>query len=171
MRSPPPALERITPGNALVYKTIRLTALRDSPSAFGGTYARESELSDADWIQRAADWGGERSMGYLAMDSGAGCGIAAAFLDEHDPLTAHLRSMWVAPTHRRAGVGRSLIDAIDAWARGRGARALRLMVTSSNHSAIEFYKRNGFSMTGNTKPYPNDPALIEYEMSRPVLAL
>jgi ribosomal protein S18 acetylase RimI-like enzyme len=155
MRSPSPALERITPGNASVFKTIRLKALRDSPSAFGGTYARESELS----------------VGYLAMDSGSGCGIVAAFLDERDPLTAHLISMWVAPTHRRAGVGRSLIDAIDAWARGRGAHALRLMVTSSNHSAIEFYKRNGFSMTGNTKPYPNDPALIEYEMSRPVLAL
>jgi ribosomal protein S18 acetylase RimI-like enzyme len=168
MQLPPPSLERITPGNSSVFKAIRLTALQDSPSAFGGTYARESELSDADWLKRAADWGGARSVGYLAMDSGSGCGIVAAFLDERDPLTAHLISMWVAPTHRRAGIGRSLIAAIDAWARTRGTHALRLMVTSSNQSAIEFYKRNGFSMTGNTKPYPNDPTLLEYEMSRAI---
>jgi len=42
------------------------------------------------------------------------------------------------------------------------------MVTSSNHAAMEFYGRLGFSMTGRTEPYPNDPALMEYEMSRRV---
>jgi ribosomal protein S18 acetylase RimI-like enzyme len=42
------------------------------------------------------------------------------------------------------------------------------MVTSNNHAAIEFYERMGFSMTGNTEPYPNDPLIIEYEMSQVV---
>jgi ribosomal protein S18 acetylase RimI-like enzyme len=40
------------------------------------------------------------------------------------------------------------------------------MVTSCNQDAVEFYMRIGFSMTGRTEPYPNDPALVEYEMSR-----
>jgi len=44
-------------------------------------------------------------------------------------------------------------------------RALLLMVTSNNRTPIEFYERMGFSMTGNTEPYPNDPSVIEYEMS------
>ncbi|PYY15895.1 MAG: GNAT family N-acetyltransferase, partial [Acidobacteria bacterium] len=66
------------------------------------------------------------------------------------------------------GVGRLLVGAILDWARQRGARTLRLMVTSNNEPAISFYQRLGFTLTGRTEPYPNDPALIEYEMSRSI---
>lgn len=164
-----PVLEPISPANAMLFKDVRLTALLDSPKAFGGTYATESQLSDADWVARAGKWSSGRSAGYLAIENGRACGIAAAFLDEHDPLKAHLISMWVAPTHRRLGLGRALIDAIYSWAAGRESHLLQCMVIDSNNGVIEFYKRNGFSMTGHTETYPNDPTLIEYEMSRPVL--
>lgn len=160
-----PALEQITQTNVLAYKTIRLWALRESPRAFGSTYARESQFSDADWIQRVANLNTERSVGYLAVEDGRYCGIAGGFLDVQDPLRAELVSMWVAPTVRRSGVGGALIDAVRSWSKLRGAHTLQLMVTSENHSAIQFYERNGFSMTGHTEPYPNDPALFEYEMS------
>ena len=53
--------------------------------------------------------------------------------------------MWTAPTHRRQGVGRLLVGAILDWARQRGARTLRLMVTSNNEPAISFYQRLGFT--------------------------
>ena len=161
-------LEQISPKNALTYKRIRLQALQDSPLAFGSTYAKESQISDADWFKRAADWSSDRSIGYLAIGRGAPCGIIAAFLDQDDRSKVHLVSMWVSPSHRRGGIGRTLVEAIQAWARRQGANLLQLMVTNSNHAAIEFYKRNGFTMTGNTEPYPNDPALFEYEMSQPL---
>jgi len=166
-----PAIEQISRSNALIFKDVRLRALQDSPTAFGSTYARESQLSDSDWLKRAADWSSNRSVGYLAMDDGAPCGIVAAFLNETDPFKAHLVSMWVAPTHRRVGVGRTLVTAVQSWAITRGARLLQLTVTSSNRAAIEFYVQNGFSMTGNTEPYSNDPTLIEYEMSRTITAM
>jgi ribosomal protein S18 acetylase RimI-like enzyme len=44
--------------------------------------------------------------------------------------------------------------------------ALKLMVTSSNQPAIQFYERLGFTMTGRVQPYPNDPGLSEYEMEK-----
>ena len=161
-----PVLEQITQANVLAYKTTRLWALRDSPRSFGSTYARESQFSDADWVQRTANLNTERSVGYLAVDRGSYCGIAGAFLDQEDPRRAELVSMWVAPTARRTGVGGVLIDAIRSWSKMRGVHTLQLMVTSENLSAIKFYERNGFSMTGHTEPYPNDPALFEYEMSQ-----
>ena len=43
-----------------------------------------------------------------------------------------------------------------------------LMVTSNNEAALRFYEQLGFNRTGRTEPYPNDPALIEYEMSRQI---
>src|SRR5450756_1677617 len=111
-----PILEPIAPNNAADFKSVRLRALQDAPSAFGSTYARESMLSDAEWLQRAASWNGERSVGYLAKDQGVVCGIVAAYLDEHNPLQVHIISTWVAPEDRRTGLGRTLIEAIQTWA-------------------------------------------------------
>ena len=32
-------------------------------------------------------------------------------------------------------------------------------------TAIHFYERLGFALTGRTEPYPNDPSLKELEMA------
>ena len=102
------------------------------------------------------------------MDGDTACGIAGSFLDQNDATRAHLLSMWTAPTHRQQGIGRLLVNDVLNWARGRDARTLQLMVTSNNEPAIRFYQRLGFTRTGRTEPYPNDPGVIEYEMSRPI---
>jgi ribosomal protein S18 acetylase RimI-like enzyme len=159
------SLERVMAQNVAVFRDVRLRALQDTPQAFGSTYARESQFSDEEWLQRVWRWNGESGIGYLAMEGGHGCGIAGVLLEE-DGACAHLVSMWVAPTHRKCGTGRLLLTEIAGWSRQRGVHVLRLMVTSSNESAIQFYQRLGFSRTGRTEPYPNDPALIEYEMSK-----
>lgn len=148
------------------FKTARLTALRDTPTAFGSTYAKESQLSDADWVRRVSAWNSNRSVCFLAMEENAACGIVAGRTDENDPHKAHLLSMWVAPTHRRASVGSRLVQAVEVWAKNLGIHELQLMVTSQNRAAKSFYERLGFTRTGRTEPYPNDPALIEYEMAK-----
>jgi ribosomal protein S18 acetylase RimI-like enzyme len=159
-------IEPITATNAAAFRTVRLLALQNSPGAFSGTYARESVLTDAEWNQRIETWNGDCGIGYLAAEDGAWCGIAGALLDAQDTSTAQLLSMWVAPGHRRSGVGKALVDAIEAWARSRAVQTLRLMVTSHNPAAIDFYTRIGFTMTGRTGPYPNDRAVFEYEMAK-----
>jgi ribosomal protein S18 acetylase RimI-like enzyme len=161
-------IEPITLSNISVFKAVRLRALKDSPGAFGSTYARESEFEDAEWTNRALRWNGERGVGFVALDGDTGCGIAGAFLDPEVPLQAQLVSMWTAPTHRRHGIGRQLVNEVDNWARKSGARTLCLMVTSNNETAQRFYARLGFARTGRTEPYPNDPIVVEYEMSRSI---
>jgi ribosomal protein S18 acetylase RimI-like enzyme len=160
------AIRSITPQDAMLFKAVRLGALQDTPSAFGSTYAEESQLSDAQWLNRATNWSGEFRVMLLAMDGNEVCGIAGSYVDPNDATRAQLISMWTAPTHRQRGIGRLLISEVLAWARQRDVRTLQLMVTSSNETAIRFYEGLGFTRTGRTEPYPNDPALIEYEMSR-----
>jgi ribosomal protein S18 acetylase RimI-like enzyme len=162
------SIHRITPLIAVAFKATRLRALQDAPYAFGSTYARESEFSDAEWLARTERWNGERGVGFLAMDYEVACGIAGSFLDDADARRAELVSMWMAPTHRRQGTGRLLVNAVLTWAHSRKARFLHLMVTSTNQPAIQFYEELGFTKTGRTEPYPNDPAVTEYEMSRPI---
>jgi ribosomal protein S18 acetylase RimI-like enzyme len=163
------SIEPITAQNVWVFKAVRLRALKEDPHAFGSTYAKESQLPDSDWMRRVARWNGKTGIGFLAMDDSVACGMAGSLLDENAGRSAVLISMWTAPTHRKRGVGRLLVNEVISWARGRKARVLRLMVVGNNDSAIRFYERLGFTRTGRTQPYPNDPALIEYEMSREIL--
>lgn len=162
-------IEPITLQNISIFKDVRLRALQESPYAFGSTYAREIQFDDAEWARRAGRWNGDRGVGYVAMDGTTACGIAGSLLDEKDPTSAQLVSMWTAPTHRQRGVGRLLVNEVLNWAHGRNVRIVLLMVTSNNDSAIRFYDRLGFTKTGRTEPYPNNPNVFEYEMSRRVL--
>lgn len=158
----------ITSQNASLFKTVRLRALQDAPYAFSATYGKESQFDDAEWLRRIERMNGERGIGFVAMDGETVCGILGAFLDASDATQAQLVSMWTAPAHRQQGVGRLLVNEVLAWARRREARTLLLMVTSNNEPAMRFYEKLGFARTGRTEPYPNDPAVLEYEMARPI---
>lgn len=153
---------------ALMFKDVRLRALKDTPLAFSSTYAKESQFPDEEWVRRSHRWNGEEAILYLAYDdadSKRACGIAGCFAEDEDGVPrAHVISMWVDPQYRRAGVGSLLIDGLKTWARERGLRGLTLLVTSVNEGAIDFYERIGFQKSGEIKPYPNDSSLFEYEM-------
>lgn len=160
-------IESITRDNVAAFKSVRLAALKESPLAFGSTYAREAAFDEAEWLKRLERWNGERGIGFLAMDGEVGCGIAGALIEE-DESRATLVSMWTAPTYRKDGVGRMLVDAVLAWAESRGVKTLDLLVTGVNGGAMRFYERLGFVKTGRTQAYPIDPSITEYEMARPV---
>lgn len=146
------------------FRTVRLRALKEDPTAFASTYAKESQLPESDWPKVVTKWNGNDAVCYLGMDEGMPCGIIAGFFDKNDPQMAYVASMWVAPTHRRTGLGTMLMNAVQRWAQELGAGELHLMVTSKNATAISFYEQRGFTFTGTTGPYANDPTLFEYEM-------
>jgi ribosomal protein S18 acetylase RimI-like enzyme len=159
-------LEQLSPPLAAHLKRVRLSALRDTPSAFSSTYARESKRSNGDWIRLASGWTSGQSVFYIAMDEGAPCGMIASRFDEIAPRRAWVLSMWVAPSHRRSGLGARLMDEVERWARNLAICELHLHVTSNNSTAQTFYEKCGFTHTGITQPYENDPALFEYEMAK-----
>jgi ribosomal protein S18 acetylase RimI-like enzyme len=163
-----PSLEPLTAHLAGALKTVRLRALQEDPTAFGSTYAKEAQLSDDEWLERVTTWNSGNSACYLAMEESVPCGIIAGYLDKNDPQRAHVVSMWVAPTHRRTGLGSALIEKIEMWARGLQARELFLLVTSNNAAAFRFYERCGFAANGYTEPYPNDPDVVACGMIKPL---
>jgi ribosomal protein S18 acetylase RimI-like enzyme len=161
-------VEPITLQNLPLFKEVRLRALQEAPYAFGSTYAREAAFTDSEWAARLHRWNGVGGVGFIAVDGGSPCGIAGTLVDEKNPERADLVSMWTAPSHRKTGVGRQLVNQVLEWAAERNVSALLLMVTSNNAGAIRFYEKLGFARTGRTEPYPNDPAVTEYEMSRSI---
>jgi ribosomal protein S18 acetylase RimI-like enzyme len=161
----------MTASDSAVLRDTRLRALRDTPLAFGSTYAKESILTDEQWAERAVKWTEPgRSCAFLAFDSSSGacCGIVAGHREPETFQRVNIYSMWVAPEIRRQGVGRRLIECLEQWARQHEASELQLNATETNLSAIELYRRCGFEMTGETEPYPNAPNLVEFVMRKPI---
>ncbi|UKJ65938.1 GNAT family N-acetyltransferase [Cellulosimicrobium cellulans] len=70
------------------------------------------------------------------------------------------------PGARGTGVARALLRSADALAVELGARTLALWVTATNDRALRLYERAGFARTGETKPLPSDPRLLEVRMVR-----
>ena len=162
------AVLSITAAEAMLFREIRLRALQDSPDAFSSNYAAEACLTDREWVKRVAQWTGAGSVAFVALDDGVACGVAAGYLQKDDPTRVRLVSLWTAPTHRRRGLGRMLVERVAGWAQANRARTVCLLVTSSNEPAMRFYQCLGFTRTGHAQPYPNDPALLEYGMAREI---
>jgi putative acetyltransferase len=70
-----------------------------------------------------------------------GCG-ALRMLDGE---TAELKRMYVAPAARGTGLGRRLVDALEAEARALGVRRLVLETGTRQHAALALYRATGFA--------------------------
>jgi GNAT superfamily N-acetyltransferase len=67
---------------------------------------------------------------------------------EHDRPAAKIGALIVAEARRREGIGRALVEALDAEARARGCGLLFLTTSARRTDAHEFYKRVGLAETG-----------------------
>jgi len=143
-------VRELSPDDWRLWRTLRLAALAEAPSAFGS---------------RLADWQGEgdREARWRDRLGVAGSYNIVAMLDD-DPVgmaggvpgqtsdTAELISMWVAPSARGHGVGDVLMQRIEQWALGNAVRVLRLNIAADNPGAERLYRRNGYAYTGEDGP-------------------
>ena len=67
---------------------------------------------------------------------------------ERDRPAAKIGALIVDAAHRRDGVGRALVEAVEAEARSRGCGVLFLTAAASRDDAHVFYERVGFEQTG-----------------------
>lgn len=146
---------------------LRLRALADAPDSFRRTLAEAREQA-ALWPelarQAAADPGQE---GWLAEDDGVPVGQAFSRLSE-DGTTVHIYAMWVAPEARGRGVGKALLEAIEAWGRDRGSRRGYLAVTAGNAAAEGLYRGAGYEPTGDREPLREGTDLECVWMAKPL---
>lgn len=66
---------------------------------------------------------------------------------------AEVLTLAVAPSARRQGIARALIEDLFERARRAGARGIGLEVASDNQAARRLYERCGFAQTGRRRGY------------------
>ena len=74
-------------------------------------------------------------------DRPVGCGAVRLI----DPATAELKRMYVEPERRGEGIGRALVDALEAEARRLGATRVVLETGIRQTAALALYARCGFT--------------------------
>jgi len=162
-------LRRVEAGDGLLFKSVRLAALEESPDAFGSTHAAEAAWSDPEWAERAAAGSiGASSITVFAEGSQGVVGLVGGYRATNSSTTVEVVSMWVSPSARRVGVGRALVAAVIDWARNTGASEVALWVTEGNAAAERLYAAMGFTATGVAAPLPSNPSLVELRMAMPL---
>ena len=102
---------------------LELRAVRLSAHAYGPHLAehlvKESAAEASFWRQRAEKGAlGETMATFIARESNGFVGVVDGFLSD-DGRTVEIGGMWVSPSLRRSGIGRSLLAAVCAWASQR----------------------------------------------------
>lgn len=111
----------------------------------GRPFRKRFPLSQEEWARYREVMQEGSSLG--AYDGGKLVGVALAERREWN------RSLWVweigvAATHRRRGIGSALIRELTRRARASGLRVLVCETQTTNVPAIDFYRRNGFTLDG-----------------------
>jgi GNAT superfamily N-acetyltransferase len=122
----------------MVNRLLAPPALRD---AFETYIAR----SLAEEMDRVAAYYAERSGGFwVAWQEDALAGMFG--LEAVPPDAMELRRMYVAPSARRGGIGRTMLRFAEDEARRRGAARLELSTSELQPAAVALYRQAGFRL-------------------------
>jgi DNA-binding MarR family transcriptional regulator/GNAT superfamily N-acetyltransferase len=95
--------------------------------------------------------------GYCVVARLRGLPIGCGALKLHGAAPAELKRMWVDPGSRGLGVGRRLLECLEALSRENAVTVLRLETNRALGEAIGLYRRAGFAEVApfNDEPYAN----------------
>ena len=69
----------------------------------------------------------------------------------------YLGMLTVSPELQAGGIGRTLLEATENQARAQHCRAITMTVIPQRTELLAWYQRRGYSPTGETQPFPDDP--------------
>lgn len=151
-------IRRVAEDDWALVRDVRLRALREDPSVFGSSLAREEMFKESHWrmrVRTVSTW--------VALDgTGTPRGIVSMLLEPGSPADdRHVVALWVAPEVRRQGIGWRLLDTVRLAAVAEDARTVSLWMVDDNHAAGDLYVRAGFARTGERHELQRDPERIE----------
>lgn len=71
--------------------------------------------------------------------------IVASAMVGHDGHRGTMYYVAVDPAHRGRGLGRSIVEAAEAWLKARGVWKTNLLVRAGNEQVLSFYERMGYA--------------------------
>jgi RimJ/RimL family protein N-acetyltransferase len=143
----PVVLRTLQQADTPAFRTLRLRALEESPSAFGADLQDERAMALGAMAARIAP-GDNDGSGVLGAFDGDDLVAVAGLHRQHGAKNRHIAFIWsvyVAPGYRGTGLGRRLLQrTIDLAREIDGLRRVNLTVNASNAAAFDLYRSLGF---------------------------
>ena len=144
MNDDPPRLQPLTADQVDAVSALARTVWQATYSPLISQAQIEIMLADRYAAARIlAQLGDPRHAWWIAQQRSALIGFAHAALDGTD---CKLDKLYVRPDSQRQGIGLTLLQAVQNWARQHQARRLWLQVNRGNTQAIAAYKKYGFHL-------------------------
>lgn len=135
----------VAPDDWRQLRNIRLEALRTAPEAFCTTHEEAVCRPDDFWRKRAGQDGEGDALTVLAVDDGRAVGMATGILHDGDTTRdVEVLAVFVSDEVRGEGTADAILDFIESWAVGRGAKVAQLLVEEMNARARRFYEKRDF---------------------------
>jgi ribosomal protein S18 acetylase RimI-like enzyme len=160
-------IRRIGASEGSVVKSVRLRSLATDPSSFASTYAREAAFAEDEWTDWAAgDASGNEKTTLFALRLREPVGLVAAYRDEAQRNLFHVVAMWVAPEARREGIGRRLLDEVEAWIASAGGECVQLSVADQAVAALRLCDAAGYGPDGERSESPHTPGVSHVSLRK-----
>jgi len=144
----------IRPGkeyDLLVFRELRLEALRTNPEAFGADYDSNFSLPLEAWSERLPPKAAsDLSQIFFAVHEGSLIGMSGIYRT-NSPKTRHsatIFGVYVQPGWRGFHIAEGLVAACLDWAQDMRLYNVKLGVVTTNSAAIRCYSRCGFRVYG-----------------------
>jgi len=131
----------------MVATVFRVATSADVPAMeacrVGDTDAGEADWRMAAYLDGRHHPGQARAprIGFIAVGDQRVIGYIAGHLTRRYRCDGEVQYLYVAPAHRRSGVGRALVRKLADWFLPQGAK--KVCVNAADDSAAEFYRRIG----------------------------
>lgn len=145
----PMHIRRLVPADAPAYRSLRLAALRESPTAFSSSYADECDTPLSTIEAHMAPDSGRIRFG--AFDGDELVGVVGVGRESAHKLhhKAFVGGMVVVPAWRGKGIGRQLLaQALSCADAMPGLCQVTLTITAGNAAAMALYASMGFRVFG-----------------------
>jgi len=137
----------------LVHSRIRPLQTADAAAAADILReAPEAVFWPAASVKEVLQW-----QGVVALASETKGQVSGFLIGRQTGDEAEILNLALAARHRRKGEGGALLTAAMGELRIRGVSRVFLEVRESNHIAMAFYRKHGFSKSGRREGYYRDP--------------
>ena len=142
-------IRRLTPADSDAFRSLRLAALQDTPSAFGSSYEEEVAFPTSVIEARLAEKPDRGPFGAFDGDELVGMVALGRESVRHLSHKALIWGMYVTPRARSRGIGRRLLQEALSLARSvPDIRQVNLSVNAANLGAVKLYESSGFETFG-----------------------
>ena len=141
----------LEPKDAVIYREIRLAALKENPEAFSSSYEEEKEYPLESFKNRLNF---DHFFTFGAFVENKLVGVVTLLVETKIKTKhrANIVAMYVDPENRKSGIGRQLMTAaIKKATEIREVEQIYLSVNSSNEPAKKLYNSLGFKTYGIDK--------------------